>query len=91
MEIDYLVWVIGFFFFLPLHFGVPLLYLLIQCGPTVMRQQAPVILFRGTISAVVGFALALLIWPHDKMWSAVVIALALVQPWLELFFKRKNR
>ena len=91
MEVDYLVWGIGFLFFLPLHFGVPLLYLLLQYGPTVVRSRAPGILLTGTVSALLGFALALLIWPHNKTWSALVIALTLIHPWLELFFKRKNR
>jgi hypothetical protein len=91
MEIDYLAWGIGFLFFLPLHFGAPLLYLLLQSGPTIMRSRVPGLLLWGTVSAVLGFGLALLFWPHNKTWSAVAIALAFILPWLELFFKRKNR
>ncbi len=90
MEIDWLLWFIGFLFFLPLHFGVPLLYLLIQKGPEDMRKKIPGLLLWGGISAVLGFAAALLLWPHSTTWAAIAIVIALVHPWVDLIFRARD-
>lgn len=89
MEIDWTLWVVAFLFFLPLHFGVPLLYLLVRFGLEEMQRQIPGLLLRGGISAVVGFTVAFLAWPYSKAWAATVLVLALVHPWLEMIFRRR--
>ncbi len=90
MEIDWLLWLIAFLFFLPLHFGVPVLYLFIQLGPAEMRQCLAGLFLRGSISAVLGFAIALWAWPHSKTWAGIAIVIALVHPWLELLVRRNK-
>ena len=90
MEIDWLIWGVAFLFFLPLHFGVPLLYLLIQQGPEGMRKKIPGLLLWGGIGAALGFTIAILLWPHSKTWAAVAIVIALVHPWLELLFRGRT-
>ena len=90
MEIDWLLWAIAFLFFLPLHFGVPLLYLLIQKGPDEMRKNIPRLLLWGGISAALGFTVAVSLWPHSKTWAAIAIVIALVHPWFELLFRRRT-
>ena len=90
METDWLLWAIAFLFFLPLHFGVPLLYLLIQKGPDVMRKNIPGLLVWGGISAALGFTAAVLLWPHSKTWAVIAIVTALVHPWFELLFRRRG-
>jgi hypothetical protein len=90
METDWLLWAVAFLFFLPLHFGVPLLFLLIQQGPDEMRKKIPSLFLWGGISAILGFTAALLLWPHSKTWAAIAVVIALVHPWVELIFRRRE-
>lgn len=91
MQTDWLFWGIAFLFFLPMHLGTPLLYLLLQGGPASVRAQLPMILFRGTLSALLAFALAMWIWPHSKAGAAAIIGTTLIHPWLELAYRRYKK
>ncbi len=90
METDWLMWLIALIFFLPMHFGVPLLYLLIQQGPKKMKEQLPQLLLWGGISTAVGFTAAVLLWPHSKTWAGVTIVIVLIHPWLELLCRHRH-
>jgi hypothetical protein len=88
METDWLFWAIAFLFFLPMHIGTPLLYLLLEDGPGVARQRLPGLLVRGTLSALAAFGIALLLWPYSRLAATAAIVLALLHPWLELLIMR---
>lgn len=90
MQMDWLFWGIGFLFFLPLHLGTPMLFLLLQGGPGPMREQLPRILLRGSLSALIAFALALWIWPHSMAAAIGIIAAAMIHPWLEIIARRSR-
>jgi len=77
-------------FFLPLHLGGPLLYLLLQQGPAGIREALPRIALRGGLSALLAFALAMWAWPHSKAVAVSILALAMLHPWLELIFRRSG-
>ena len=90
METDWLFWIVAFAFFLPMHIGVPLLYLLVEDGPEGVRQQLPWLLVRGSLSALLAFGIALFAWPHSMLAAGVVIAVAFLYPWLELAWRRSR-
>ena len=90
METDWLFWAIAFLFFLPMHIGTPLLYLLLEDGPGAVRQGLPRLLLRGILSALAAFAIALLLWPHSRLAAAAAMAVALLHPWFELLVMRKR-
>lgn len=90
METDWLFWIVAFAFFLPMHIGMPLLYLLVEDGPEGVRRQLPWLLLRGTVSALVAFAIALAVWPYSKLAAGAVIAIAFLYPWLELVWRRSR-
>lgn len=91
MDTDWLFWGVAFLFFLPMHLGIPLLYLLLQYGPPGVRERLPRILLAGTLSAILAFALAIGLWPYSKTAAAVVIALSMLHPWLDLFLHRPKK
>ena len=86
MATDWLFWIVAFVFFLPMHIGGPLLYLLVNSGPDDVRRRLPRVLLRGFASALLGFVIALLVWPYSRVAAGIVIALAFVSPWLEMLW-----
>ncbi len=88
METDWLLWAIAFLFFLPMHIGIPLLYLLLEDGPGALRQRLPGLLVRGTLSALAAFGIALLLWPYSRLAAAATLGVALLYPWFELLVVR---
>lgn len=90
METDWIFWIVAFAFFLPMHLGIPMLYLLVEDGPEGVRLQLPWLLVRGTLSALIAFGIALWVWPLSKMAAGGVIATAFLHPWLEMLWRRSR-
>tara|TARA_R110002110_G_scaffold205066_7_gene417284 strand:+ start:440841 stop:441116 length:276 start_codon:yes stop_codon:yes gene_type:complete len=90
MEVDWLFWVVAFCFFVPMHVGIPVLYVLLASGPEAMRARLVVLLSIGICSAVLGFSIAMATWPHSQSVAAAVIVLTLLFPWLEIVWQRRR-
>lgn len=90
METDWTLWVIAFVFFLPMHIGAPLVYLAIQHGQESFRARLPGLIIGSLITAALGFAAAIMLWPHSKAGAATAIVVTLLYPWVEILRQRKS-
>jgi hypothetical protein len=80
--VDWLFWAIAFFFYLPLHIGAPLMFLLMRGEVEAMKAQRGAIILHGVISAILAFALAMFLWPINAFAAAAVLLAAILVPWL---------
>lgn len=83
-ETDWLFWGIAFFFYLPLHLGTPMLFLLIRGDIETLKDKRASIIKQGLISAVCAFALALFLWPISTAAAGAVILFSILIPWLAI-------
>ena len=84
METDWVLWAIAFVFFLPMHVGAPLVYLAIQHGQETFRARLPGLITRSVITATLGFASAIILWPHSKAGVGAAIIATFLYPWIEI-------
>ncbi|MEH6570123.1 MAG: hypothetical protein V7709_13675 [Halioglobus sp.] len=89
-ETDWAVWAIAFVFFLPMHIGGPLVYLAIQQGQEIFRARLRGVIIGSVITATLGFATAIIIWPHSKAGAGTAIAVTLLYPWIDILRKGKS-
>lgn len=80
--VDWVFWAIAFFFYLPLHIGAPLMFLLMRGDMTLLKQQRGTIILHGIISAIIAFGLAMVLWPMSIFAAAAVLLAAILIPWL---------
>ncbi|MCG8673305.1 MAG: hypothetical protein MI867_28205 [Pseudomonadales bacterium] len=83
-QTDWIFWLVAFGFYLPLHAGAPLLYLLIQGDIDRLKALKNKVIVHSVGSALVAFAIAIVAWPHSQLVAVASILLATVLPWLAL-------
>jgi len=83
-ETDWLFWGIAFLFYLPLHIGAPLLFILLSGDIERLKQAKQKLIIHGAGSAVVAFGIAIAAWPYSRLAAALVIIVATFSPWLVL-------
>lgn len=83
-QTDWLFWGVAFLFYLPLHAGAPLLYLLIQGEIAMLKRIKVRLLCHSLISAALAFAIAVVLWPHSVSGAVAVLLVATSLPWLGL-------
>lgn len=83
-QVDWLFWAVGYFFYLPLHVGLPLLYLLVQGDLERLRILRVRLLLHSVITSAAAFIAAILLWPWQPLVALSVIVFVMLLPWWTL-------
>lgn len=90
MQIDYIFWLVGLGFFLPLHLGLPVLYVLVYRAKEQHQAAIKAVLIEGGLSAVVLFGLAAYLSSVNFYLAIGLIVVAMPLPWLRLVLQCKG-
>lgn len=84
-EIQWLVWIVGFVFFIPLHVGLPLLYLLVQDKLTSLPGGLRPYLLESSVVALLVYAIAAWVWGYSVGVSITLLVGLMLHPWIRVW------